>query len=142
MGEEAFRDSRVVVSSDAAAHSQEEINAEIAAIREEYRRSVEATGKEETQPRLDFNPYRSSILRHLSKDLHHVDPETIELWSPAFGHRNVHARESDLTIQHNGQPLGERIKGREHADLGLLSPVWACTKVAALTDDRQFRRAG
>ena len=64
---------------------------------------------EETQPRIDFPPYRSSLLRHPTKDPHHVDPETIELWSPAFGHQDVHALESDLTIQHNGEPMGERI---------------------------------
>ena len=54
-------------------------------------------------------PYRSSILRHPTKSLHHADPETIELYSPAFGHQDVHALESDLTIQHNGEPQGERI---------------------------------
>ena len=112
MEEEDFDHSRVVVSPDAAANSQEEINTEIAAIKEEYRRSVEATDTEETQPRIDFSSHRNSILRHSTKDLHHVDPGTIELWSPAFGHRDVHAWESDLTIQHNGQPLGERMKVR------------------------------
>lgn len=61
-------------------------------------------------PRLDYAPYRSSILRHPpTKSLHHADPETIELYSPAFGHQDVHALESDLTIQHNGEPQGERI---------------------------------
>jgi protocatechuate 3,4-dioxygenase beta subunit len=41
--------------------------------------------------------------------LRHVDPETIELCSPCFGHRDVHAIEADLTIQHGGEPIGERM---------------------------------
>ncbi len=38
-----------------------------------------------------------------------ADPEEIELVSPAFGHSDVEVFESDLTIQHAGEPLGERI---------------------------------
>ena len=38
-----------------------------------------------------------------------ADPEEIELSSPAFGHTDVARRESDLTIQHSAEPLGERI---------------------------------
>ncbi|MDY0910122.1 protocatechuate 3,4-dioxygenase subunit beta [Microbacterium sp. CFBP9034] len=62
----------------------------------------------------DFPPYRSSVLRHPTKNPKLVDPETIELWSPAFGQRDVAAIESDLTIQHAGEPLGERmtLRGR------------------------------
>lgn len=93
----------------ATADSQETINKEIADIHAAYRKGVEAGEPEETQPRIDFAPYRSSLLRHPTKNLHHADPETIELWSPAFGERDVHVLESDLTIQHNGEPLGERI---------------------------------
>jgi protocatechuate 3,4-dioxygenase beta subunit len=50
-------------------------------------------------------------------------PQTIELWSPAFGHRDVHALESDLTIQHNGEPLGERMKVRGRVRDGEGRPV-------------------
>jgi len=62
----------------------------------------------------DFPPYRSTILRHPTKNPRLVDPETIELLSPAFGQRDVAAVESDLTIQHSGDPLGERmtVRGR------------------------------
>ncbi len=94
---------------DAAAASQEEVSAEIGALHEQYRQNLEAGGPEETTSRLSFPPYRSSLLRHPTKSLHHTDPEEIELHSPAFGERDVHALESDLTIQHNGEPLGERI---------------------------------
>ena len=62
----------------------------------------------------DFPPYRSSILRHPTKNPQLVDPETIELCSPAFGQRDVAAIESDLTLQHTGEPQGERmtVQGR------------------------------
>ncbi|UNK46743.1 protocatechuate 3,4-dioxygenase subunit beta [Arthrobacter sulfonylureivorans] len=105
---ETFDDSHVLDPA-ATADSQETINQEITDIHEAYRKGVEAGEAQETQPRIDFAPYRSSLLRHPTKDLHHADPETIELWSPAFGERDVHILESDLTIQHNGEPLGERI---------------------------------
>lgn len=106
--EEAFENSHVLDPA-ATADSQETINAEIKDIHESYRQQVLAGKQEETQPRIDFAPYRSSLLRHPTKSLHHADPETIELYSPAFGERDVHALESDLTIQHNGEPIGERI---------------------------------
>jgi len=38
-----------------------------------------------------------------------ADPEEIERVSPAFGHSDVNVLESDLTIQHSGEPIGERI---------------------------------
>ena len=94
-----------ITDSDSAQSSQAEITDQIAGIRADYERA----GVEETQPRLDYAPYRSSLLRHPTKDPHHADPETIELYAPVFGHRDVGAPESDLTIQHNGEPVGERI---------------------------------
>ncbi len=91
--------------SDSALDSQTDISAEIQSLAEDYGR----TETEETQPRLDYPPYRSSLLRHPTKDLHQADPETIELFAPVFGHRDVGALEADLTIQHAGEPVGERI---------------------------------
>ena len=82
--------------------TQQDLSAEIKAIGDAYARALKDGAAPETQPRLDFPPYRSSLLRHPTKSLHHADPETIELYSPAFGHQDVHALESDLTIQHNG----------------------------------------
>src|SRR3954452_11950816 len=93
------------VSSDSAASTQAEVSQEIADIAAAYQR----TGLEETQPRLDYAPYRSSLLRHPTKDLHHADPETIELFAPVFGHRDIGTLESDLIVQHHGEPVGERI---------------------------------
>ena len=66
-------------------------------------------GGDATQPRVDFPPYRSSVLRHPTKDLHHVDPEGVELVAPVFGHSDVDPLEADLTIQRGGDPVGERM---------------------------------
>jgi protocatechuate 3,4-dioxygenase beta subunit len=93
------------LNSDNPAATQASISAQIAEIEGDYR----ASGLVETQPRLDYAPYRSSLLRHPTKSLRQVDPETIELWAPCFGHRDVAALEADLTIQHRGEPVGERL---------------------------------
>lgn len=90
---------------DAAAASQAQVNEEMADISRAYADS----GVVETGPRLDYPPYRSSMLRHPTKDLFHADPEGIERWAPVFGHRDLSALESDLTIQDGGEPIGERI---------------------------------
>jgi protocatechuate 3,4-dioxygenase beta subunit len=94
-----------VASSDAAASTQDEISAEIAQISGEYA----ASGIVEDRVRLDYPPYRSSVLRHPTKDPHHADPEGIELWAPVFGERDIDPLEADLTIQHRGEPIGERL---------------------------------
>jgi protocatechuate 3,4-dioxygenase beta subunit len=83
--------------------TQAVISAEIA------KREAADAGAEMRQPRLDYPPYRSTLLRHPTKSLHHADPETIELWAPCFGQQDVAAEEADLTIQHSGEPIGERI---------------------------------
>jgi len=80
-----------------------------AQISEEIRSIRDALTDEDTQPRLDYPPYRSSVLRHPTKALHQTDPETLELRAPVFGQRDVDVLESDLTIQHRGEPIGERI---------------------------------
>lgn len=84
--------------------TQAEISAEIARIAV-ARRDVGPAD----QPALDYPPYRSSLLRHPTKDLQLADPEGVELFAPCFGHSDVDPLEADLTIQHRGEPLGERI---------------------------------
>jgi len=88
--------------------SQREINAEIADLHAQAA-AREAAGESVPNTLYDFAPYRSSVLRHPTKNPRLVDPETIELWSPAFGQRDVAQIESDLTLQHRGEPQGERI---------------------------------
>ena len=63
----------------------------------------------QTQPRLDFRPYRSAILRHPVRELRYADPEGAELFAPAFGRSDVDASESDLTTGGAGEPIRERI---------------------------------
>ncbi|MFC5502483.1 protocatechuate 3,4-dioxygenase subunit beta [Lysinimonas soli] len=94
--------------------TQTQLSAEIAARHAAYQAELAAGAPARTGPYLDFDPYRSSILRHPTKNPRLVDPETIELVSPAFGHRDVAPVESDLTLQHRGEPLGERtiVEGR------------------------------
>ena len=82
--DEAFSEHEPVTGSDTAQRSQAEMDAEMAAVIEGYEAGKAEHG-EETQPRLDYPPYRSSLLRHPTKDLHHADPEGIELWAPVFG---------------------------------------------------------
>ncbi|PPI41684.1 MULTISPECIES: protocatechuate 3,4-dioxygenase subunit beta [unclassified Rathayibacter] len=88
---------------------QAAVSAEIAAIEQEARDRVRSGAAAELHPRRDYPPYRSTALRHPTHELVRADPEEIELTSPAFGHTDVDEYESDLTIQHAGEPLGERI---------------------------------
>jgi len=89
--------------------SQAQITAEIVELHADYERRAEA-GQQLPLTQLDFPPYRSSILRAPTKNPKLVDPETIELWSPAYGQRDVTAIESDLTLNSgSGEPQGERI---------------------------------
>jgi protocatechuate 3,4-dioxygenase, beta subunit len=86
--------------TDSASATQEDISREIEAISADPGASM---------PRLDFAPYRSSILRHPTKALHQADPEAIERFAPVFGQRDVDESEADLTIAHHAAPIGERI---------------------------------
>ena len=88
-------------------------------------------GVGQTQPRLDFPPYRSSLLRHPTKALQLADPEDVELVAPVFGHSDVDPHEADLTIQVGGEPIGERIvvrgcvrDGDGHSVRNQLVEIW------------------
>jgi protocatechuate 3,4-dioxygenase beta subunit len=114
----------VVPSPGAAVASQSQITAEI-------RQLAQERGGAALQPQLDYPPYRSSALRHPTKALHLADPEGVELFAPCFGHRDVGAAEADLTTQHRGEPLGERIvvtgrvlDGHGRPVAGQLVEVW------------------
>ena len=76
---------------------------------EEIAQLASASPAQQRQPRLDFRPYRSSVLRHPTKDLHLTDPEGVELLSPVFGDQDVDPVEADLTVQSEGGPIGERM---------------------------------
>ncbi len=60
-------------------------------------------------PAYDFGGYRSTGKRHPLKPLI-IMPHTLsELTGPVYGHDAVRDNEFDLTKQHLGEPLGERI---------------------------------
>ena len=106
--DEAFSEHELPIGSDSAQRSQREMNAEMAAVSEWYEAGKAEHG-EETQPRLNYPPYRSSVLRNPTKQPYRADPETIERYAPVFGHRDVDPVEADLTIQGTGEPIGERM---------------------------------
>ncbi|EGX56402.1 protocatechuate 3,4-dioxygenase, beta subunit [Streptomyces zinciresistens K42] len=93
--------------------TQQDIDREIAAERAAYAERRAGGAPVEHHPRRDYAPYRSSALRHPVQPLVAIDvgedPELVELRSPAFGERDLAAGDDDLTRQHAGEPIGERI---------------------------------
>ena len=74
---------------------------------EQYRAKA---GPDQWHPLRDYPPYRSSVLRHPKQPLVVLsDPDAVELSGPVFGVTGVTDLDSDLTRQHTGEPLGERI---------------------------------
>jgi protocatechuate 3,4-dioxygenase beta subunit len=62
-----------------------------------------------TQPDYFYPPYASSVLRAPSQPLIYLPHTLTERTGPVFGHGLLRAADNDLTAQHAGQPLGERI---------------------------------
>jgi protocatechuate 3,4-dioxygenase beta subunit len=113
--------------------TQQEMSAEIEAARDAYRKALADGGAAEHHPSRSYAPYRSSTLRHPRSPLVAVagDPETVELSGPVFGVSDVTALDHDLTKQHIGEPLGERITvsgrlldGRGKPVRGQLIELW------------------
>src|ERR671939_44865 len=53
--------------------------------------------------------YRSTVKRSPSKPLILLPHTLSELTGPVYGHESVREHDTDLTRQHDGEPLGERI---------------------------------
>ena len=62
-----------------------------------------------SNPALDTPEYRSSSLRHPKKPLQYLPHYLTEVTGPLLGHDRVGENDNDLTAQHDGEPLGERI---------------------------------
>ena len=62
-----------------------------------------------TQPDYLYPPYRSTIKRSPTKPLVLLPHTLSEITGPVFGSDDVRPGDSDLTNQHQGEPLGERI---------------------------------
>lgn len=62
-----------------------------------------------TQPNHFHPPYVSSVKRSPTKAQVRIPYTLSEVTGPSFGHEIVQPRACDLTRQHSGEPLGERI---------------------------------
>lgn len=91
--------------------TQADITAEITAARADYAASLAGGAPVRPHPARDYAPYRSSSLRHPKQPLVPMgaDPEAVELTGPVFGVTDITELDHDLTRQHHGEPLGERI---------------------------------
>ena len=106
---ESFENSHVLDPA-ATADSQETVNREIADIHASYRAAVADGAAEETQPRLDY----AAVPQQPA-----APPDQGACTTPtrrrsscgrrSSAQRDVRPLESDLTIQHSGEPIGERI---------------------------------
>lgn len=62
-----------------------------------------------THPPNDSPGYRSTARRHPAEPLVVIPHTLSELTGPVFPYRKIEATDNDLTRQHAGEPLGERI---------------------------------
>jgi protocatechuate 3,4-dioxygenase beta subunit len=62
-----------------------------------------------THPPLDFSDYRSTRLRHPHQALVPLPHRLTEVTGPLLGEGRVGETDHDLAVQHEGEPLGERI---------------------------------
>ena len=86
-----------------------------------------------TQPRLLYPPYKSTVRRAPAQPLIRLPAAFTDLAAPLFGELPIGPTDSDLTRQHAGEPLGERIvvSGRVldedgRAVPGTLVELWQC----------------
>jgi protocatechuate 3,4-dioxygenase beta subunit len=63
----------------------------------------------EAHPPLDSPAYKSTQLRHPRQPLIYLPQSITEITGPALGDTRVQEGDSDLTRQHAGEPIGERI---------------------------------
>ena len=62
-----------------------------------------------SHPALNTPEYRSTAFRHPSQPLQLLPQYLTEVTGPLLGHDRVGETDHDLTVQHDGEPLGERI---------------------------------
>lgn len=96
-----------------------------------------------SQPSSLYEPYRATILRAPRKPLVFLPHTLSEVTGPVFGQHEVSAADSDLTKQHAGEPLGERIivAGRVLDDNGRPVPhtlieLWQANAAGRYCHDR------
>jgi protocatechuate 3,4-dioxygenase, beta subunit len=64
----------------------------------------------EIDPPLDFPPYRSTEFRHPDKPLVLLPHMLTEVTGPVLGESRLGPLDYDLTRQHDGEPIGQRIQ--------------------------------
>jgi protocatechuate 3,4-dioxygenase, beta subunit len=62
-----------------------------------------------TQPASLYEPYRATIRRAPRRPLVLLPHTLSEITGPVYGHQPISETDADLTRQHEGEPLGERI---------------------------------
>lgn len=62
-----------------------------------------------TQPNFHYPPYLSSVPRSPRMPLVLLPKTATERTGPVFGHALIREHDNDLTVQHPGEPIGERI---------------------------------
>jgi protocatechuate 3,4-dioxygenase beta subunit len=73
-----------------------------------------------SQPKSLYSDYRSTVLRAPRQPLIFLPHTLSEVTGPVYGHNAISETDRDLTRQHSGEPLGERIivRGRVLDDGG------------------------
>jgi protocatechuate 3,4-dioxygenase beta subunit len=86
-----------------------------------------------TQPPLLYPPYASTVRRAPSKPLIRLPANYADLTAPVYGYMPIGETDNDLTRQHEGEPLGERIivAGQVQDEDGRAVPhtlieIWQC----------------
>jgi protocatechuate 3,4-dioxygenase, beta subunit len=92
----------VPVSADRRPSTQREVSDEILA-------AARVSPQRGGHPDRAYAPYRSTALRSPQQPLVVATPSLTERFAPVFGVADVGALDADLTRQHIGDPLGERI---------------------------------
>jgi protocatechuate 3,4-dioxygenase beta subunit len=65
---------------------------------------------DDAHPPLDYPPYKSTALRHPKQPLVYLPQTITEITGPRLGElRMLGEQDSNLLIQHEGEPIGERI---------------------------------
>jgi protocatechuate 3,4-dioxygenase, beta subunit len=69
---------------------------------------------EDAHPPLDYPPYKSTALRHPKQPLIYLPQSVTEITGPQLSSWEVGELDHDLTRQHEGEPIGERITVSGH----------------------------
>ena len=101
-----------------------------------------------SQPVLLHEPYRATIRRAPRKPLILLPHTLSEVTGPVYGHEDITEGDNDLTRQHGGEPLGERmiLTGRVLDDNGRPVPhtlieIWQANAAGKYFHDNDDHRA-